>query len=193
MSRMQTNTLTKSNTVNQLSRSERSDFERLEGIIEHGLQTFVEVGSALLDIRNSRLYREEFKNFETYCRTRWQFSQTHANRLIAGAEVSSRLQIQPRNESVVRPLLSLPPKLQSRVWNQAVKHASGSPEKVTGRIVLQAVRSVRPANTDRPSKAASVNRNDLIEHLQDWYREDGNRIKDPNALFVSVLGKIRRF
>ena len=43
-----------------------------EDVINRGLATFVEVGNALLRIRDERLYRAEFGTFEAYCRQRWQ-------------------------------------------------------------------------------------------------------------------------
>ena len=39
----------------------------LELVIERGLKTFVEVGAALLGIRDGRLYRETHATFEDYC------------------------------------------------------------------------------------------------------------------------------
>lgn len=36
----------------------------LEQVIERGLQTFVEVGNAIREIRDSRLYKDEYGTFE---------------------------------------------------------------------------------------------------------------------------------
>jgi hypothetical protein len=73
-----------------------------------GLQTFMEIGEALLEIRDSRLYRANFKTFEEYCRERWKMSKPQAYRLVDAAEVSKNLSpigdIQPTHESQVRPL-----------------------------------------------------------------------------------------
>ena len=38
----------------------------LEAIIERGQQTFIEVGNALMEIRESRLYLENYPTFEDY-------------------------------------------------------------------------------------------------------------------------------
>lgn len=87
----------------------------MEGIIEGGLQTFVEVGSALMEIRNSRLYRASHATFEDYCRQRWGMSRIHAHRMIEAETVATHLlpigNI-PATESVARPLASLPPEQQ---------------------------------------------------------------------------------
>ena len=44
----------------ELSAVETGRLAALEQTIERGLQTFVEVGTALLEIRDSRLYRQAF-------------------------------------------------------------------------------------------------------------------------------------
>ncbi|MCY7351962.1 MAG: hypothetical protein LH606_15070, partial [Cytophagaceae bacterium] len=51
-----------------LSAVEQSRFEICELIIARGLQTFVDVGQALFEIRRFRLYRTDFPTFELYCK-----------------------------------------------------------------------------------------------------------------------------
>ena len=63
----------------------------LEQVIERGLTTFVEVGNALLEIRDSRLYKDSFSTFEDYCRERWGMSRPRAYPLIEAAEIMSNL------------------------------------------------------------------------------------------------------
>lgn len=105
-----------------------------------GLQTFVEVGTALLKIRDSRLYRESYTTFEEYCQGRWNFSKTHSNRLIAAAEVIENLTpigVIPLTESQARPLTSLPFEVQPLVWQQVVESAPNG--KVTAAHVQSVV------------------------------------------------------
>jgi len=59
----------------------------LERVIERGQQTFIEVGRALLEIRDRRLYRETYATFEAYCRERWGWNRRYANRQIDAARV----------------------------------------------------------------------------------------------------------
>ena len=42
----------------------------LEKVIAKGRKTFLEVGRALMEIRDTRLYRREYSGFEEYCQTR---------------------------------------------------------------------------------------------------------------------------
>jgi len=52
----------------------------LEDIIGRDLNKYFEVGNALSEIRESRLYRETHDTFEDYCRERWGRSRAHAYR-----------------------------------------------------------------------------------------------------------------
>jgi len=64
----------------------------LETVIERGQQTFIEVGRALLEIRDGRLYRDTYTTFEAYCRERWGWTRQHANRQIAAARVVEEME-----------------------------------------------------------------------------------------------------
>lgn len=65
------------------------DLMEHEKVIEQGLHTFVEVGTALLAIRDGRKYKAAgYSTFETYCRERWQMSRRHADRVILAAQES---------------------------------------------------------------------------------------------------------
>lgn len=75
-----------------LTVTEKTQLDALEQVIERGRATFIEVGNALLKIRDSRLYRAEFETFEDYCQARWGWTHRHANQLIAASNVVSLLQ-----------------------------------------------------------------------------------------------------
>lgn len=60
-----------------------------EAKIEHGLTTFWEVGQALMQIRDERLYRAEFSTFEDYCQQRWDMSRRRANQLVEAAQLGT--------------------------------------------------------------------------------------------------------
>src|SRR5678815_5744363 len=71
-----------------LTETEQSDLHSCEVIIEKNLTCFVDCGNALLKIRDARLYRGDFPDFQSYCRERWQIGRSHAYRLIEAAEVA---------------------------------------------------------------------------------------------------------
>jgi hypothetical protein len=59
----------------------------LEKTIARGKKTFVDVGLALAEIRDLRLYRREFSSFKEYCQKKWGWTKQHAYRLIEAAPI----------------------------------------------------------------------------------------------------------
>src|SRR4028118_2436674 len=78
-------------TTDQLDVAQRARLQELESIVEHGLQIFYEVGKALDEIREQKLYRESHKTFDAYCREKWGIAKQTANRFIAAAQVIENL------------------------------------------------------------------------------------------------------
>lgn len=61
----------------------------LEEVIDAGLISFVAVGTALTEVRDDRLYREQYPTFEAYCADRWGISRPRAYELMSAAVVVS--------------------------------------------------------------------------------------------------------
>lgn len=126
----------------ELTLAEAERLTDLESVIERGLETFMEIGRALLEIRDTKLYRRDYKTFEDYCRGRWQMSARQCYRLIDSVQVVTNIQNVtpgshsesektafelPNNEKVVRSLVDLSPEQQQAVWTEACKEANGHP------------------------------------------------------------------
>ncbi len=63
------------------------DLAECEEIIARNLTAFLEVGAALLRIREARLYKADgFASFDSYCRERWGMGRKYADRTIRAAE-----------------------------------------------------------------------------------------------------------
>jgi hypothetical protein len=139
-----------------LSKPERATLSACEAVIERGLDTFVEVGNALLRIRKERLYRAEFKTFEEYCRKRWQMSHQRADQLIKGAEIAENLTTNVViSEGALRPLASLPPAKQREAWQSAVD--SSPTGKPTAKEVAHEVSKIVPMSIlPAPAKPARL-------------------------------------
>lgn len=129
--------------LSPLSTTEADELRSLETAIERGLQTFVEVGNALMTIRDSRLYRAEYRTFEEYCQQRWQLKQSRAYQMIdaakvvGGLESSTIVELLPTNEAQARPLTRLEPEEQVSVWQEVVQNFAES--GITANVVEQAV------------------------------------------------------
>lgn len=59
--------------------------DQLEKTIHAGKQTFVEVGLALMTIRDERLYERDYSTFEGYCQGRWGWGVRRAQQLTKAA------------------------------------------------------------------------------------------------------------
>ncbi len=122
----------------------RKRYDELERTIEHALQTFVNVGNALREIRDEGFYTVEYDTFEAYCKARWGFERQHAYRLIDAALVTDNLRMSPKGDKALpsterqaRPLTKLKPEEQPVAWELAVEKAGDG--NVTAAIVEEAV------------------------------------------------------
>lgn len=59
--------------------------------IAAGLESFVQVGSALAEIRDTGLYLDHFPTFEAYCRERWNLSRQYAYQVMDAATVTNQM------------------------------------------------------------------------------------------------------
>lgn len=95
--------------------------KHLETIISKNQSRFYEIGRALREIRDSRLYKQAlFSSFEAYARARWDIGRSQAYRLIDAYSVISNLSPigdrLPGNEAQTRPLVPLSPPEQRKIW-----------------------------------------------------------------------------
>lgn len=64
----------------------------LERVIERGKQTFIEVGQALAEIQEDRLYHKQgYATFEAYCKERWGWTRSIAYRYIDASEAAENV------------------------------------------------------------------------------------------------------
>ena len=135
---------------------ERLDF--LETIIAGKQQDFFELGKALNEIKQTRLYRLAlYDNFGAYVKARWDMGRSQAYRFIKAYEVVNNLSPigdrVPVNESQVRPLAKLTPLEQRAIWKRFL--ATG--EELTASNIKVFVRS-----QNRPYKNNPKNLTDVI-------------------------------
>lgn len=125
--------------MEQIAIAESQRLTQLETDIGEGLKTFMKVGAALLEIRDARLYRQDYNTFEEYCQERWGMVRRQADRLISAAEVAENLRpmgLIPTSERQVRPLTKLEPEEQTIVWQRATETAPN------GKVTAAHVQSV---------------------------------------------------
>jgi hypothetical protein len=177
--------------TDQLDVAERARLQELESIVEKGLQTFYEVGKALDEIREQKLYRETHKTFEAYCQEKWGMARQTANRFIGAARVMEILEPIgskiPTKESQIRPLAQLPPELQIKIWQEAVESSpNGIP---TGAAVKRLVEERFPSDgsglrgKDGASELEKLRSDN--QRLREQIREQ-NRERDRRAAAVAL-------
>jgi len=127
--------------MSALAPVERTRLAAEEAVIERGLHTFVEVGKALVTIRDQRLYRDGHATFEAYCEQRWGFKDARARQLIAAAETVTNVTglgaPAPANEGQARALSGLPPEQAADTMRRAHQATDGKP-------TAEAIRNARP-------------------------------------------------
>lgn len=139
--------------LSPLTTWESGRLAHLERVIEAGLQTFYDVGEALMEIRENRLYRQTHRSFEAYTKERWGMGKSRAHQLMEAARTvaaisgpvtegdpSTMVEVLPVNERQVRALSGLDDQAKREVWAEAVHRAPDS--KPTAGLV-QKVRQER--------------------------------------------------
>jgi hypothetical protein len=144
------------------SDADHDDFERLDHIVRQGLDTFIEVGQALMEIRERGLWRAGgHATWAAYCQAVGGFTKIHANRLIKASELASHLSkvkptgftgpaVTPRSEWQIRPLYRLKDiGQQESAWYRAVELADGQPTEamVSVAVVEKAGEKTRTAKS----------------------------------------------
>jgi hypothetical protein len=127
----------------------------LETIIAGKQRDFYEIGKALSEIKQARLYRVSlYDSFETYVKARWDMGRSQAYRLIDAYQVISNLSPigdkLPANESQARPLSGLNPLEQRAAWKRFL--ATG--KELTASNIKSLVSSGKPSCRSKPLEDA---------------------------------------
>jgi hypothetical protein len=117
-----------------LSLQESKRLIELESIIKSGKQTFVDVGIALAEVRDGKLYKADHSTFEDYCQSKWGWTKQHAYRLIECAPIA---------------------KSNTRVTSiRQAQEAAKVPEEKREEVVSKAAEAAKAE--DRPMTAADI-------------------------------------
>lgn len=123
-----------------LSTSAVAKRKKLEAVVDAGQQTFVEVGNALKELRDEKLYRDTHKTFDAYVQERFGIKKSQAYNLIDAAGVTENVHNcgQISNEGQARELAKAPPEQQQAVVDKAAEIAESTGKKVTAATIKQA-------------------------------------------------------
>lgn len=141
-----------------------ADLSACESVIERGLQSFIDVGQALLRIREGRLYKASHRSFDDYCRTRWGLSRAHADRQIEASAIAETLTpvgVIP-SERVAREIGKIDDSERETVWRAALKIEPDGPTVKTIREIHeqhlrdQLTSQAQDSLGDRPANIAQL-------------------------------------
>ena len=152
-----------------LSPEETEELKKCEAIIKKGWTTFLQVGRALMTIRDKRLYRDRYHTFEAYCREQRLYSRTHMDRWIKAAEVDAVLTpigVKLDKESQLRELAGLK---YEDIQAVGKKIKELGEEEITAKVIREAAAKYKPKT--------------------DW-REKGRKKSKPKAIHVKLLLKL---
>jgi phage N-6-adenine-methyltransferase len=171
----------------QLTLIEQDELKECEIVIERGLQTFYEVGEALLRIRDKRLYRCNYDTFESYCQLHWNLEYRRAKAFMDASIIIKNIEQKksdpvdhilplPEYERQVRPLTVLKtPEEQREAWQRAIETAPNG--RITGPHVQSIVNEMLGKST--PDK------------MQVHYSSESEQWNTPQLIIDRVLKVMR--
>lgn len=163
-----------------VSAEEKAEFKRLDGIVRKGIQAFMEVGNALRQIHDRKLWRADgYKTWEAYCRKVAGVSTPHAHRLMEGTEIADELEKTlprgndseaiplPVHEAQTRPLKKLKTaEERARAWTSAVAKSGGEPTMVeVQEAVFEILGPEKENETPKPG-GKTAKRKAIVSQLQ---------------------------
>ncbi|MBA2505070.1 MAG: hypothetical protein H0V29_03900 [Thermoleophilaceae bacterium] len=158
------------------------DLIELEAVIERGMRSVVEVGRALMAIRDGKKYRDRgYTTFSDYCRERWGFQDSHARLLVRSAKLAGEIEAQtgamaPVNPRQTRELMRADDPVE--VWAEVVEEHE--PEEITAAVIRDHVERRRePVGAEaeaepvdaEPVDAEPVSLPSLQDIAEDTFRE----------------------
>ena len=183
-------------SVKPLTEAEQQHLAECEAIIEKGLNTFIEVADALLDVSEQKLYRTTHKTFQDYCADRWDFTARHANRLMLAGGVVNNIESEqlvssvplavPQNEAQTRPLQSLTKEQQVA----AARIVAQKPGKHTAKhfdAAAKEAKAVNQAVEDSDDKPEVKSYDPRKENTDGNHGKSANSEKDNLAKLLSLV------
>lgn len=141
-----------------LSEAEEKRYVELSRTIR---QSAALIGQALIEIRDSRLYRMQYSTFEEYCNDEHNFSRRRAYQLIEHAGIVSQLAqsgttpplLLPMTESHAAALADVEPERRREVWDEAVALTQDRKTKLTAAGIARANERLTGKPARKPAKS----------------------------------------
>lgn len=179
------------------------DLTSYEAVIDKGLETFMEVGTALMAIRDRRLYRQTHGTFEQYCSERWALSRKRTYDLMDAAGAVAAMS--PMGDTATTPIEN---ERQARAIAPVVK--AHGPEvaaevlkevadkgRVTAAAITAAAKNLpAPATPPAPPRSRSPKRDAARPKMEEYLREhpgvSRNDVAAATGIDKSMVTKIAK-
>lgn len=115
--------------MSALTKAESSRYSECLSVVRATKEQAEQFALACLEIRDSKLYREQYDTWEDFCRSELKKSKTQINRLIASEQLSLSIEsltptgVKPKNERAARELATIPAKDRAAVIREAAKES----------------------------------------------------------------------
>lgn len=163
----------------------------LETVIDRGRKSFIEVGQALAEIRESRLYRKTHTSFDDYCRERWGFSRQRSYQLIEAANVVEGMSTHvdrpmPVNEGQVRQLARIDDAdTRKAVWETVVVRDGENATAKDVKAVVDAVIEARPVSLDTARQHRDEERRTAMDDVM--ARSPTRQVAEDRAYWANAI------
>ena len=149
--------------------------EQLESEIESGIRS---VGKALMEIRDSKAYRDQHDTFEAYCKERWGFTDRHARELISAetvrAKIGTFVPVETLKTEHLLAISSVPANKQGQVAASVLAECEEQNRKPTTKDFKAAAKEFaqpkadpKPEPTDKPEQEDAPTYAQTEDHWED--------------------------
>lgn len=126
----------------QLTPTETTEYDKLRSFIHKHKQAFVDVGLALMRIRDGELFRAQYKDFDEFCHREYGCGQSYANHHIRQAAAVKALPADVAtivaNEGQAREVAKAAPEHREKVVKTAAARAESAGRKPTAKDFAEA-------------------------------------------------------
>jgi hypothetical protein len=151
--------------------NERHTLFECESVIEKHIQDFFyEVGKALMEINDRKLYREEYPTFAEYCKTRWNLERSRAYQIIKFYKIAENVDDRRHSEYTLRPLARFTPEQQREIYWKAFEQVPDG-GKLTHNLIYEVIDSIQ--HSSKQLEVAQAQQR--FERQQDRIRNEGLR------------------
>lgn len=174
-----------------LTPEEHKRLSSLETVIDKGRKTWIAAGEALLEIRDSKLYRQAFKTFEDYCQEKWGWTRKRAYELMQSVEVVKTLP-EKCNQLVTNPhqaaeLATVEPEDRVQVVKQAAAKAEAEDRTMTARDIKEAAFEVCGKEQEDFPEPAPAPPSEKHQAEPDATPEPGPWLKELNRVVYGIV------